>query len=107
LSAAAHEGFCLSVLEAAAAGLASIAPARPPFTEYLDGTTARLVDVDAIDDIAAALVELIADASLRRRLARAARTRAAAWTWQRSAAMHVNHYERVIRNFMQERSRHA
>jgi glycosyltransferase-like protein len=90
-----QEGFGLCVLEAMAAGVAVVVPERPPFTEYLDASTAMLVDADSAEDVGGALATLAGDPLLRRRLASAARRRARAFTWSRSAEIHLHHYVRL------------
>jgi glycosyltransferase involved in cell wall biosynthesis len=84
-----------------------IAPARPPFTEFVDETSALLVDADATDDVAGALARLVGDASLRARLEAAARGRAAELSWESSAAIHVAHYQRLIAQAPEMRSSHV
>ena len=95
LSPSQQEGFGLCVLEAMAAGAAVIAPGRPPFTEYLDGRCAVLVDSSSMESVSKALVALALDPGKRASLASAARERAVHFSWLRSAATHLVHYESV------------
>jgi glycosyltransferase-like protein len=90
-----QEGFGLCVLEAMSAGTPVIVPGREPFTEYLDERSAVLVDCGSVDSIASALTALLLDPNLRSRLVPAARQRAAQFSWARSAATHLTHYQNV------------
>jgi glycosyltransferase-like protein len=90
-----QEGFGLCVLEAMAAGAAVVVPGRSPFTEYLDESCATFVDSGSARDIAEALITLTFDARRRATLAAAARARAADFSWSRSAAGHLKHYEEI------------
>jgi glycosyltransferase-like protein len=88
-----HEGFGLSALEGLAARLPVVASAQAPFTEFLDETCAVLVDPLSVEAIAEGLERALADAP---RLSRAGRERALAHGWDRVAARHAEHYERII-----------
>lgn len=88
-----HEGFGLCVLEAMAAGTAVITAEREPFTEYLDSRSAVLVDPESVDGIAEALLGLTLDPRRRAALAASASKVATHFSWDRSAALHVPHYE--------------
>jgi glycosyltransferase-like protein len=92
-SPSSHEGFGLSALEGLAARLPVVASARAPFTEFLDETCAVLVDPLSVEAIADGLERALADA---RRLSLAGRERARAHGWDRVAARHAEHYERII-----------
>ncbi len=87
-----QEGFGLCVLEAMAAGLAAVVPRGEPFDEYLDARAAVFVDPHAVPSIAQGLAQLLGDPSLRARLGAAARARATAFSWGRSADVHLAHY---------------
>jgi glycosyltransferase-like protein len=93
LCASEHEGFGLCVLEAMAAGAAVIAPDAEPFTEYLDGSSALLVDRGSPEAISNALLRLVRDPALRARLTASARLVASRFSWTRSADIHLAHYE--------------
>jgi alpha-1,3-rhamnosyl/mannosyltransferase len=81
-----HEGFGLPVLEAMARGKVVVAAAGSSLPE-VGGDAALYVD-DPSDSaaIAEALATAIGDESVRARLERAARDRAAGFTWDRCAA---------------------
>lgn len=91
-----QEGFGLCVLEALAANTAVVVSNREPFVDWLDSDGARFVDPDSIDSIAAGLLELVRDPSLRERFARAGRAVAERHDWQRVAEAHIVHYERWL-----------
>ena len=83
-SASAREGWGMTVTEAAACGVPSVVTR---VTGHLDavaeGTTGLLVDQP--DDLTAALDRVISDRELRERLGKAARDRAAGFTWEATA----------------------
>jgi glycosyltransferase-like protein len=87
------EGFGLCVLEAMAAGVAVIAPDAEPFTEYLDESSALLVDRTSSGAMASALLRLIRHPGLRARLAACARQTATGFSWARTATAHLAHYD--------------
>ena len=93
--AAHHEGFGLTLLEAMSAGTPVLAIAGGAVTEVcgdgawlLPGPDARLM--------ADALGTLAADPARRDELARSGRRRAAAFSWERSAAEHAGAYARAV-----------
>jgi glycosyltransferase-like protein len=88
-----QEGFGLAALEALAAGLPVVAADRPPFTEFLDGSCATLVDPESTDQIADGLTRALQAAP---RQSRAGRRRARAHSWARVASLHAPHYERTM-----------
>jgi len=72
------EGFGLVYIEAAAAGLPSVALRGGAVSEVVvDGVTGVLVDSAAPDDLSSAIIGLLTDAERARRLGDAARRRAA------------------------------
>jgi glycosyltransferase involved in cell wall biosynthesis len=78
------EGFGLPPLEAAAHGTPAVVSALECFVETL-GDAALTVAPGDPDALADALLRIEGDAALRARLGEAARERAAAYTWKRSA----------------------
>jgi glycosyltransferase involved in cell wall biosynthesis len=79
------EGFGLPPLEAAAHGTPAVVSALDCFEETLGDAALRVAPGDA-DALADALLQIAGDDALRARLGAAARERAAAYTWERSAA---------------------
>jgi glycosyltransferase involved in cell wall biosynthesis len=83
------EGFGLPPVEAAAYGTPSVVSDLEIFAETLGDGALRVAPGDA-DALAAALVRLQAEATLRARLGAAARRAAARYDWTRSArALHA------------------
>ena len=87
------EGFGLPVLEAMACGAAVLTTTELSLIEV--GGDA--VEYTGTDDrsIASALSALLADPARRAELSSAAVTRAAGFTWDRAAAVHVAAYEQA------------
>jgi glycosyltransferase involved in cell wall biosynthesis len=85
------EGFGLPVLEAMASG-ATVLTTRALSLPEVGGDAVAYSDTDAAS-IAAALGALLADADERERLAAAGIERAAAFTWDASAAAHAQAYQ--------------
>ena len=88
-----HEGFGLSALEGLAARLPVVASDRAPYTEFLDASCATLVDPLSVDAIADGLDRALARGA---DLAGEGLARARAHGWDRVAARHADHYERMI-----------
>jgi glycosyltransferase involved in cell wall biosynthesis len=83
------EGFGLPPLEAAAHGTPAVVSDLPCFAETLGDAALRVAPGDA-GALAQALLRIAGDDELRARLGAAARERAAAYTWERSAsALHA------------------
>ena len=80
-----NEGFGLTALEAMSAGVPVIASNRGSLPEVLGGAGV-LVEPDDIETFAAALQRIITDDEAALRLAQAGLSRAATFTWARSAA---------------------
>jgi glycosyltransferase involved in cell wall biosynthesis len=81
-----YEGFGLPVLEAMARGKVVVA-ARTSSLPEVGGDAAVYFHANATaEDVAGALKPALTDEALRKELARAARARAAKFTWDRTAA---------------------
>ncbi len=90
-----REGFGLPVLEAMAQGAAVVTSATTSTAEVA-GDAALLVDPLDVDAIAGALERLLGDPGLVSALGAAASTRAATFTWARTADMVVATYRDVL-----------
>ena len=81
-----YEGFGIPPLEAMACGAPVIATRTGAIPEYADGA-ALLVDPGDRDALRAALLRVLGDRGLRRALRAGGPERAAAWRWDRPAAL--------------------
>ncbi len=90
-----REGFGLPVLEAMGQGAAVVTSATTSTAEVA-GEAALLVDPLDVDAIAGALRRLLDDPDLVTRLGRAARARAARFTWDRTATAVVAAYQAAL-----------
>ena len=88
------EPFGIAALEAAGAGLPVVLTQRSGVAEYL--RSARLVDPDSPEAIAAHLVELLRDPLARSREGQALAAEARALSWERSAHQVVRLYRDVL-----------
>jgi glycosyltransferase involved in cell wall biosynthesis len=79
------EGFGLPPLEGAAHGTPAVVSALDCFAETLGDAALRVAPGDE-DALAEAMLQIASDDALRARLGAAAQQRAAAYTWERSAA---------------------
>jgi glycosyltransferase involved in cell wall biosynthesis len=90
------EGFGLPVLEAQRRDV-PVATSNTSSLPEAGGDGARYFDPFDVDDIAAALVELLEDRELASRLVAAGERHAAAFTWERAAEATLESYERAWR----------
>jgi glycosyltransferase involved in cell wall biosynthesis/O-antigen/teichoic acid export membrane protein len=89
LTASSAEGWCLTVMEAAACGTPSAALRVGGLPEAIvDGETGALADT--VEDQTERVREIVEDPALRRRLGDAARERARTFTWERTAAENLH-----------------
>jgi len=79
-----YEGFGLPVLEAMAAGVPVITSANSSLSEVA-GDTAELVDPTSIQDLANAMVRILADDSNKDKNRAAGKSRASSFTWMNTA----------------------
>jgi glycosyltransferase-like protein len=89
------EGWGLALLEALAAGLATVATDIPVFREFLGEQDALLVpagDAGALGDV---MVRVASDPELRSRLGRRGPRVAGRFTWRRCAEQHAAIYRRL------------
>jgi glycosyltransferase involved in cell wall biosynthesis len=90
-----YEGFGLPVLEAMACGAPVICSNKSSLPEVA-GDAGLLVDPHDANAIAAALDRVLCDASLRSELRQRSLSRAAAFTWKRTAAQTVAVYRATL-----------
>ncbi|MEA2157520.1 MAG: hypothetical protein QOE11_3660 [Solirubrobacteraceae bacterium] len=90
------EGFGKALLETMACGLAPIATATPGPRELVDdGVNGLLVPVADADALAEAMLRLVDDAAVRRRLAAAAQSSAQTFSWSHTASQRLALFERL------------
>ena len=90
-----YEGFGLPPLEAMACG-APVITSRIPVIMETSAGAARLVAPTDVEELTAALVELLTDEGARAQLAAAGLQRAAAYTWERTAALTLEVYREAL-----------
>ena len=90
------EGFGLPVLEAMACG-AAVLTTRELSLPEVGGEAVAYCGIDAAS-IGTGLADLLADGARRADLSRAATARAAGFTWDAAAAVHVAAYEAALRS---------
>ena len=90
-----YEGFGLPVLEAMAHGLPVIASNTSSLPEVA-GEAALGVDPESVREIAAAIEALLTDSALAEKLAARARARAERFSWDETARLTLQVYEKVL-----------
>jgi glycosyltransferase involved in cell wall biosynthesis len=90
-----YEGFGLPVLEAMARGV-PVACSDASSLPEVAGDAALLFDPHDDESIAGALEQVLYDEALRTRLRSSGRTRASEFTWERTARMTLESYERAL-----------
>lgn len=90
-----YEGFGLPPLEAMACG-APVITSRIPVIMETSTQAARLVNPIDVQELAAALVELLTDAPAREHLSRVGLKRAAEYTWARTAEKTLEVYQEAM-----------
>jgi len=92
------EGWGLVVMEAIASGLPVVTSNQPPFTEFLTGESAHLVDPKNVGEIARAMIEMttqsVADSAHRKVDARAQLLET--HSWLSSAGRHLSLYQQLL-----------
>lgn len=91
-----HEGFGLPVLEAMQCGAPVITSNGTSLAE-IAADAALLVNPDNIEDLTAALLQLLHNSDLRAALRRSSLMRAALYSWRRCAEATANLYELAIK----------
>jgi glycosyltransferase involved in cell wall biosynthesis len=89
-----YEGFGLPPLEAMSAGVPVVAGSGGSLPEVV-GDAALLVEPEDVDAIADALLTLVGNDEVRRRLVETGAARAAGYTWERAAAELTDVYRRL------------
>jgi glycosyltransferase involved in cell wall biosynthesis len=91
-----YEGFGLPVLEAMRRGT-PVACSRASSLPEVAGDAARYFDPTSVADIAGALIDVLTDRDLARRLIAAGEARGRAFTWHATAEETLECYERAVR----------
>ena len=90
-----YEGFGLPPLEAMACGAPVISSSIPSITEVL-GTAARLVVPTDVHALSESIIELWENSDERQRLSKAGQTRAAEFSWKRTARLTREVYDAAL-----------
>jgi glycosyltransferase involved in cell wall biosynthesis len=93
----AHEGFGFTPLESMAVGTPAIVAAGGSLPELVGDAALQVAPAD-VDGWAAALDRMAGDVQLRETLVTAGRTRASAYTWERTAAATASLYDECLRS---------
>ncbi len=91
------EGWGLVVLEALASGTPVITSNEPPFTEFLSGKDALLVDPRRVDLLAQAM-QAVLQPQVAKQLIWQGRVTSARYTWEYSAELHLLPYQKLLSN---------
>lgn len=91
-----YEGFGLPPLEAMACGAPVIAGRIPTLQETL-GSAAHLVEPLDVPALARSIIDLLEDDDRRNGLASAGRQRASEFSWERTARLTLDVYERLLK----------
>ena len=91
-----NEGFGLPILEAMRRGV-PVACSNVSAMPEVAGDAARYFDPRRVEDIAAALLDLLGDQALASRLVAAGRERARGFSWKATAELTLESYERAWR----------
>ncbi len=92
------ESFGLVLLEAMAAGCPVVASDIPGYREVVrDGVEGLLVPPGDEGGLAAAVLRLLTDEALRRRLSERGRVRAGFFSWERVAGQILDYYDELLR----------
>lgn len=90
------EGWGLVVLEAIASGIPVITAKQPPFTEFLTGHQALLVDPNSPDAIAQAMRSILTP-DLAHALVQNSQAILPHYAWDASARLHLVHYDELLK----------
>lgn len=98
-----YEGFGLPPLEAMACG-APVITSRIPALEETTGGAALLVEPGNVQELAGAIANVLDDDDLRSRLSVLGRSRAAEFTWERTARLTLDVYEKAMAMWSRKRN---
>jgi glycosyltransferase involved in cell wall biosynthesis len=93
-----YEGFGLPPLEAMACGAPVITSNIPSIVETT-GNAAHLISPNDVQQLAQAIVEMIAEGGKRLRLSRAGLERASQFTWERTAELTLQVYKETLKSW--------